>query len=85
MGGRYPGSKRGIVKHEEMEVPDEIRQQLTWRLEELADKLGYELMPKSLVDSERRTFGVLEEHIRYTETPFQGLRLRTSEFEGVRD
>lgn len=49
MGGRYPHSKKGIVKYESMKLPPEIEQQILWRIEELADHLGYELKPKSML------------------------------------
>ncbi len=81
MGGRYPKSKRGIVKHAEMEVPDELKQQLIWRLEELAANLGYDLVRKRY--AENRLFSVVADHVRYTEIPFEGVKMTA--FEGVRD
>lgn len=45
MGGRYPHSKKGIVKHEPMELPFEVNQQMLWRLEELAKYYGFRLVP----------------------------------------
>ncbi len=81
MGGRYPKSKRGKIVFEDMEVPDELRQQLIWRLEELAENLGYELTQKGYAKD--RVFGIVGEHVRYNEIAFQGLK--EVPFEGVRE
>jgi hypothetical protein len=84
MGGRYPHSKRGIVRHFPMEIPAELTGQLTWRLEELADRLGYEVIPKGSLAA--RSFSQA-----MTSIDFEGVRAPltvatiASEFGGVRE
>ncbi len=88
MGGRHPNSKRGIVKQTPMEVTDEITQILTWRLEELADHLGYELIEKDYL--KERTVDVGEsESVKAIQFEFGGVRegekVVELEFGGVRE
>lgn len=81
MGGREPHSKRGIVRHLPMEVSDEYRQIILWRVEELANALGYELQPKTLEVT--REIEAPIQPVRYTEKvakkPFE------HEFHGTRE
>ncbi len=83
MGGRLPKSKKGIIRYEEMQLPEGYTQLLTWRLEELADHLGYKLVPKNYKhEIEGRLFRYNEvEHERvfehvptYIETILRGKR-----------
>jgi hypothetical protein len=73
MGGRLPHSKKGIIKHIPMEVPEEVRKQLVWRVEELADSLGFKLVEKES--------SIEREYIE----PSSPRRQISFEFEGLRE
>jgi len=53
MGGRWPKSKKGKIRFELSDEPPRFRDQLVWRLHELAKELGYRL---ELIEPPRELF-----------------------------